>query len=394
MADIPSEVAYGTVRWRPVAFTADSTDAGTIPDQIPLTGSVTIRPLVGRTRYPTLATPITAFLRTAICPIVNGWLCGPGATTPDVSMVSSFQVSADIHTVQYEATFNLDDLARADQPPALVFTIPAGGVIDLTTVLPQTPTPPITYVVDDTIRVAAEAAAAAAASSAASAAASVASIQAGIGPAVATYLAANPPTYGTLTMDSISDATATGKAVARATSAAAARTAIGAGTSSLTLGGTGVATTAMHSDWTPLSTDISDATATGKAVLVAASQAAARTAIGAGTSNLALGGTGSATTAMHSDWRPLSTDISDASTIGKQILVAADAAAVRTLIGAGTGSGTGGDSVHYVWNGTDYGTIPTTAPAGIKVRYFTGPSAPLSPPVWTGVATLLEYWAP
>lgn len=44
---------------------------------------------------------------------------------------------------------------------------------------------------------------------------------------------------------------------------------------------------------TVTSDDITDATATGKSVLTAASAAAARTAIGAGTSNLALGTTAS-----------------------------------------------------------------------------------------------------
>lgn len=51
--------------------------------------------------------------------------------------------------------------------------------------------------------------------------------------------------------------------------------------------------------WKPAAADISDATSTGKAVVTAANAAAARTAIGAGTSNLALGAT--AATAMPGD---------------------------------------------------------------------------------------------
>lgn len=46
---------------------------------------------------------------------------------------------------------------------------------------------------------------------------------------------------------------------------------------------------------------ISDSTATGRSLLAATDAAAARTAIGAGISNLALAGSGSATTAAHSD---------------------------------------------------------------------------------------------
>ncbi|GAA3718229.1 hypothetical protein [Streptomyces tremellae] len=47
--------------------------------------------------------------------------------------------------------------------------------------------------------------------------------------------------------------------------------------------------------------DITDATATGRSVLTAASAAAARSAIGAGTSSVALAGSGTATTGAHSD---------------------------------------------------------------------------------------------
>lgn len=88
----------------------------------------------------------------------------------------------------------------------------------------------------------------------------------------------------------ISNSTATGRSVLTATDAAAARTAIGAGTSSLAIGTTG--TTAKAGNYQPTAANISDATTTGRSVLTATDAAAARTAIGAGTSNLALGSTG------------------------------------------------------------------------------------------------------
>ena len=79
------------------------------------------------------------------------------------------------------------------------------------------------------------------------------------------------------------------------------------------------------------SDDITDSTATGRAVLTAASQAAARTAIGAGTSNLALGT--SSSTAKAGDYTPDWDDVS-----GKPAVIAAgaDQATARTAIGAGT----------------------------------------------------------
>jgi hypothetical protein len=99
--------------------------------------------------------------------------------------------------------------------------------------------------------------------------------------------------------------TTVGRNVITAATAAAARTAIGAGTSSLAIGTTG--TTAKAGNYAPTSADISDATATGKGLLTAADAAAARTAIGAGTSNLVIGTT--STTAKAGDYAPAISDV-------------------------------------------------------------------------------------
>ena len=136
----------------------------------------------------------------------------------------------------------------------------------------------------------------------------------------------------TIVVADISDASDTGKAVMQAADKAAARAAIGAGTSSLALGT--AAGTAMAGNtripaaptWTTLS---------GKpaAVGAGADAAAARAAIGAGTgsSNLALGIT--AATAKAGDWKPAAADITDSSAFGRQLLQAADQAAAKTLLG-------------------------------------------------------------
>ena len=159
------------------------------------------------------------------------------------------------------------------------------------------------------------------------------------------------PVSHTHTAEQISDATATGKSVVTATSAAAARGAIGAGTSDLTIGTT--SSTAKAGDWKPAAADITDATAIGQSVVKAATTAAARTAIGAGTSNLALGTT--ASTAKAGNYQPTAANISDATTVGRNVLKATDAAAARAAIGAGTsdlalgtstGSAARGDHTH------------------------------------------------
>jgi hypothetical protein len=86
------------------------------------------------------------------------------------------------------------------------------------------------------------------------------------------------------------------------------------------------------------STSITDATTTGKAVLVATDAATARTALG-----VAYGST-SGTVAQGNDARftPASTAISDSTTTGRALLTTTDASTARTTLGVayGTSSGT------------------------------------------------------
>lgn len=83
---------------------------------------------------------------------------------------------------------------------------------------------------------------------------------------------------GSIDADSISDATTIGKALIRAVDAATARSAIGAGTSNLALGTT--SSTAKAGDYQPAASNISDSTSAGRALLTAANVAAQRTALG------------------------------------------------------------------------------------------------------------------
>lgn len=82
---------------------------------------------------------------------------------------------------------------------------------------------------------------------------------------------------GSIDADSISDATTVGKALIRATDAAAARTAIGAGTSNLALGTS--SSTAKAGDYQPAAANISDSTSAGRTLLTAADVTAQRTAL-------------------------------------------------------------------------------------------------------------------
>lgn len=81
--------------------------------------------------------------------------------------------------------------------------------------------------------------------------------------AVTTFLDENP--VATMQVDGLTDAGTPGKNALKASTQAQARAAIGAGTSNLTLGSTG--STAKPGNWVPATADISDATASGKTVV-------------------------------------------------------------------------------------------------------------------------------
>ncbi len=84
---------------------------------------------------------------------------------------------------------------------------------------------------------------------------------------------------------------------------------------------------------TVTSDQITDASTVGKNVLKAADAAAARAAIGAGigNSNLVIGTT--ATQAKAGNWKPAAIDVTDSGAFGRQLMQAADQAAAKALLG-------------------------------------------------------------
>lgn len=84
------------------------------------------------------------------------------------------------------------------------------------------------------------------------------------------------------------------------------------------------------------SSSITDSTVTGRALITATDAAAARSTMGAGTSSLVLGTTSS--TAKAGDYQPSSANISDSTEVGRSLLTAADAAAARATLGSPSNS--------------------------------------------------------
>jgi hypothetical protein len=160
-------------------------------------------------------------------------------------------------------------------------------------------------------------------------------------------------------------------------------------TGSVTVGTTALTKTVADSLYAPIdggglttvaSTDITDSTATGRSLLTAADAPTARTAIGAGTSSLTLGTT--AGTAKAGDYQPTAANISDATLVGRNVLKAVDAPAARTAIGAGTASTKADVGLGNVDNTSDLAKpVSTATQAALNAK------APLASPTFTGTVS-------
>ena len=177
MADIPSVVKYGKVTGYFTGYAADGSDAGEVPDEIPLTGSVTLEPLVRVTRWPTATPKRMAIAQTIEARVIAGVLCSP-AGEPGVFLIATDQPAGQPSLIQWRATFKLNNVPQ--QPFPVVFNVPewnpadTSTAVDLAMVASVTPEPPVIAVVTQADSEAAAAAAAAAQAAAADAEAAAA----------------------------------------------------------------------------------------------------------------------------------------------------------------------------------------------------------------------------
>lgn len=169
-ADVPSQVAYGTVIGHFVSYLADTMDAGSIPDELPLAGTIALTPLTAITRWPTTVPPRLAFAQKVIGHLVNGDLCPPDSDIPGITVVATDQPEAQPNVIQWKATFTLTGVSP--QPTDVIFNVPTNGTVDLALVASVPAAPPTIVVVshDDAIAAAASADAAEASADAAAAA--------------------------------------------------------------------------------------------------------------------------------------------------------------------------------------------------------------------------------
>lgn len=136
-------------------------------------------------------------------------------------------------------------------------------------------------------------------------------------------------------------------------------------------------------------TDISNATTLGRNLLTAASQQAAREAIGAGTgngtSNLSIGTT--ASTAAAGNHTHAASAVGFTPTGGLTATSVQDAIVQAAAQG---GSSVASATIDVVYSAGAYPAQPGSAPAGVKVRHFYGP-VQYSGPTWAGVLDLYTH---
>jgi hypothetical protein len=138
MANIPSNLSYGTVKGRFIVGYKDSADSGSEPDAIPASGSIffTAAPTSIKNAEAS-PVPVTIFPAVAEATLDSeGYLCGYG-TTRGIILIATDDPSGNPVDWTWRADFRLTDSVGtplAFQP--FSFELPSGEEVDLTLVAP------------------------------------------------------------------------------------------------------------------------------------------------------------------------------------------------------------------------------------------------------------------
>lgn len=139
MANIPTNVGYGTVTGQFILAYGDSSDGGAEPDAIPAKGSVIFTPSVSRLRD--TADVVTILPAIVQCQLdANGFILGYTGS-PGVSLVATNDTDMTPVDWTWQVEFRLTD---ADGNPVrglnpFSFALPQGTTVDITTVTPLEP---------------------------------------------------------------------------------------------------------------------------------------------------------------------------------------------------------------------------------------------------------------
>lgn len=162
MADVPAVVEYGKVVGYFTTAGADSIDALTVPDEVPLTGYIDLIPNLDTIRFGGTTPARLVKIVPVRAMVYEGKIYAPDADpsvdAEGVWLISTHQAAGSPDTVQWTAKFTLDVIAV--QPPDVVFEVPIEeGTVDLSQVMSAEPEPGLVKIVSNEDRAAAEEAA-------------------------------------------------------------------------------------------------------------------------------------------------------------------------------------------------------------------------------------------
>jgi len=138
MANIPSNLSYGTVNGRFIVGYQDSADAGSEPDAIPASGSIFFSASTNSIKNITASPdPVTIFPATVEAVLDSeGYLCGYG-TVRGIVLVATDDPEGNPVNWTWRAEFRLTDSTGTPLTlDSFSFQLPSGSSIDLTAVAP------------------------------------------------------------------------------------------------------------------------------------------------------------------------------------------------------------------------------------------------------------------
>ena len=138
MANIPSNLSYGTVTGRFILAYGDSADSGQEPDAIPAAGAVyfTASPVFIKdaSADPAAVTILPAVVEATLDS--EGYICGFG-TTRGVNLVATDDPQGNPVNWTWGVEFRLTDQGGTPVPlPGFSFSLPSGQTVDLTVLSP------------------------------------------------------------------------------------------------------------------------------------------------------------------------------------------------------------------------------------------------------------------
>jgi hypothetical protein len=145
MANIPTNVSYGTVVGQFIAAIGDTTDSGREPDAIPMQGYITFTPNVSYVKNLTANPNPVTIAKTPVIGIldVDGYLCSTvidpqtGLYQRGITLVATddIDINPSGWTWKVSYSFTLDGRAITS-PTAHSISVPSEATIDLTSVSP------------------------------------------------------------------------------------------------------------------------------------------------------------------------------------------------------------------------------------------------------------------